>query len=313
MPLKIVFAGTPEFGVPALEAIYQSEHEVVAVYTQPDRPSGRGKKYVPSPVKSWALERDIGVYQPVNFREEGAFEAIANIDFDVMVVIAYGLILPQRVLDIPPFGCINVHASLLPRWRGASPIQQSILHGDKQTGVCIMKMEAGLDTGPVYERATCVIEDTDTTPMLHDKLAQLAIKPLLNTLSNLALSRANLEEQSEKGLTYAHKISREDALIDWSDTAVQINQKIRAYKPWPSALSICGDQTIKIHQAECLASTNDYVSGTIVEMDKTGMSVACGEGVLLVKEIQYPNSTKISIQDYINSGKSQLSVGAKFD
>ena len=310
--MNIVFAGTPEFGLPCLEALFHSGHHLQAIYTQPDRPAGRGRKLQASAIKEWALQHEIPIYQPVNFKSPETVREFATLRPDVLVVIAYGLILPQAVLEIPKFGCINVHASLLPRWRGASPIQHAILHGDEQSGVTIMQMDAGMDTGAMHCKVVCPISSTDNAKTLHDKLAAISAIPLLNTLDNLQQLRAQPELQDNELVTYAGKINKEDALINWHDKAIHIDRLIRAFNPWPTAYTALESEILRIHQAQVVAGDSTEAPGTVVQLDKKGMLIATGAGNLLVETIQFPGGKAISVADWLNSGKSQLQVGLRF-
>jgi len=306
--LSIVFAGTPAFGLPCLEAIARSKHKLQAVYTQPDRPAGRGRQLQASAIKAWAMAHQLPVYQPVNFKEPQAIDALATLAPDIMVVIAYGLILPRAVLDVPRLGCINVHASLLPRWRGASPIQHAILHGDKESGVTIMHMDAGMDTGAMLAQATCPIGQNDTAEHLHDNLAQLAPAPLLQILDALASGKAQAEAQDNTQATYAPKINKEDAAIDWHKTAQEIDQQIRAFNPWPIAYTHANDTVVRIHQAQVIEKACANPPGTIISLDKSGMLVATGANALLVERIQFPGAKAMSVADWLNAGRCQLHV-----
>ncbi|MFC3908949.1 methionyl-tRNA formyltransferase [Legionella dresdenensis] len=306
--LRIVFAGTPEFALPCLDALGQSGHELIAVYTQPDRPAGRGRKLQPSPVKSWALERNLPVYQPLNFKEPDAVDDLAQLAPDVMVVIAYGLILPRKVLAIPRLGCINVHASLLPYWRGASPIQHAVLHGDSESGITIMQMDAGMDTGDSLLEVRCPLAGDETAGTLHDKLAALAAEPLLAVLEQLADGKAEPKPQAHDLATYAGKISKDDALIDWTKTAIEIERRIRAFNPWPIAFTHAQDEVIRIHQAQAETKTCDAKPGTIVAIDKSGIQVATGDGLLRIQRLQFAGGKIITVADWLNSGKAQLAV-----
>lgn len=306
--LNIVFAGTPEFALPCLDALAGSQHVLRAVYTQPDRPAGRGRKLQPSAVKSWAVEHDIPVVQPLNFKDDVAVDALAALKPDVLIVIAYGLILPQRVLDIPKFGCINVHASLLPRWRGASPIQQAVLHGDSQSGVTIMQMDAGMDTGDMLREVSCTIDPRETAGSLHDKLSTIAAEPLLQTLDAIAHGRAIATPQDNSLATPASKINKDDAAINWQQTAEEIDRLIRAFNPWPIAFTHIGEEVMRIHQAAIEAVASSKTPGTVLAIDKSGMRVATGKHVLLVERIQFSGGKVISISDWLNSGRSQLHV-----
>lgn len=306
--MNIVFAGTPEFTLPCLHALAESSHQVLAVYTQPDRPAGRGRKLQPSAVKSWALTQQIPVYQPLNFRNEETVAELAALEPDLMIVIAYGLILPRKVLAIPKFGCINVHASLLPSWRGASPIQHAILHGDTETGVTIMQMDAGMDTGDQLVEVRCPILLEDTAGSLHDRLAQLAVKPLLETVDALALGQIVPKPQDHSQATYANKISKEDAAINWHKTAEEINNQIRAYNPWPIAYTKIGDEIVRIYRARVIDTSFTAAPGTILSLDKKGLIVATGHQALLVETIQFPGSKAMSVSDWLNANRKQLQV-----
>ncbi|WED43258.1 methionyl-tRNA formyltransferase [Legionella cardiaca] len=306
--MNIVFAGTPEFTLPSLRALAESAHRLLAVYTQPDRPAGRGRKLQPSAVKSWALTQHIPIYQPLNFRNEEDVAELAALQPDLMVVIAYGLILPRRVLAIPKLGCINVHASLLPRWRGASPIQHAILHGDSETGVTIMQMDAGMDAGDKLMEVRCPILPDDTAGNLHDRLAELATEPLLATINALALGQAMPEAQHHEQATYAKKISKEDAAIDWHKTANDINNQIRAYNPWPIAYTKIGEEILRIYRAHVVEHSVTAEPGTILSLDKQGMLVATGQHALMVEYIQFPGSKVMKVADWLNANRSQLKV-----
>jgi methionyl-tRNA formyltransferase len=307
--LNIVFAGTPEFGIPCLDALIQSSHHLKAIYTQPDRPAGRGRKLQASAIKEWAIAHEIPVYQPLNFKSPEAVAELEALQPDLMIVIAYGLILPQVVLDMPRLGCINVHASLLPRWRGASPIQQAILHGDTHSGVTIMQMDAGMDTGAMLAKVECPITDSDTAGSLHDKLASLSAAPLLTTVDLLASAKAQAEPQDNALATYAKKINKEDGRIDWSNSAVTIDRQIRAFNPWPIAYTTLGEEHLRVHQAKVVTLKTQDAPGTIVQLDKKGMLVVTSEGGLLVETIQFPAAKAVSVADWLNSRKTQLHVG----
>lgn len=311
--LSIVFAGTPAFACPSLEGIANSQHYLTAVYTQPDRPAGRGRRLQTSPVKQWATDHAIPVYTPQNFKDIKAIETLASLKPDVLVVAAYGLILPQAVLDIPRFGCINVHASLLPRWRGASPIQHAILHGDQQTGVSIMQMEAGLDTGPVFKETRCDISSTDTAASLHDTLAQLGVQPLLETLDALTETPPIIpREQQHASATLAPKISKQQAAILWDSSALDIDRHIRAFNPWPIATTAADDTTLRIHQASIphTPTVSDIQEpGRIVTIDKRGILVATGNGILCIERLQFPGGKALPISDCLNSNHFPLHIG----
>lgn len=304
--LNLIFAGTPEFALPCLRTLAESRHRLKAVYTQPDRPAGRGRKLQPSAVKSWALAKAIPVYQPLNFKEPADVMALDALQADVMIVIAYGLILPQRILASPRLGCINVHASLLPRWRGASPIQQAILHGDPASGVTIMQMDVGMDTGDVLAEISCPIAPRETASTLHDKLAELACSPLLSTLDALETGKVTACPQDSQRVTYAAKIRKEDAAINWHQPVEVIDRQIRAFTPWPIAYTHAGDEVIRIHQASRDSTTSMAPAGTIVGIDKPGLKVATGKGVLCIERLQFAGGKVISVADWLNSSRSKL-------
>lgn len=302
--LNIVFAGTPEFGIPCLDALASSPHHLQAIYTQPDRPAGRGRKLQPSAVKSWGVSHELPIYQPLNFKEAHTVEELSALKPDVLVVIAYGLILPKKVLSIPRLGCINVHASLLPRWRGASPIQQAILQGDSQSGVTIMQMDVGMDTGDMLAKISCSISPDETAGSLHDKLAQIAAEPLLATLEALAKGSAKATPQDNSFATYAGKINKEHAAIDWQKPADVIDRLIRAYNPWPIAYTHAGNDVIRIHQAKILPTLSNALPGTILAIDKSGLQVATHDNIISIQRLQFPGGKVISIADLINSGRA---------
>lgn len=307
-PLNIVFAGTPAFTLPCLDALATSKHHLQAIYTQPDRPAGRGRAVQASAVKTWAQAHQIPVCQPLNFKDSQAVADLAALSPDILVVIAYGLILPQAVLDIPRLGCINVHASLLPRWRGASPIQQAILQGDQQTGITIMQLDAGMDTGAMLTQVNCPIHANDTAESLHDRLALLAGAPLLTTLDLLATGHAQATPQDNALATHAPKIKKEDAVIDWQKPAVEIDRQIRAFNPWPITWTQVADQIIRIHQARVIAQAAAHAPGTILSIDKQGILVATGEHHLLIEKLQFPGGKAMSVADWLNAGRTQLHI-----
>ncbi|RPF12853.1 methionyl-tRNA formyltransferase [Vibrio crassostreae] len=309
--LRIVFAGTPDFAARHLAALLSSEHEVIAVYTQPDRPAGRGKKLTASPVKNIALENDIPVYQPENFKSDEAKQELADLNADIMVVVAYGLLLPQVVLDTPRLGCINVHGSILPRWRGAAPIQRSIWAGDKETGVTIMQMDIGLDTGDMLSIATLPIEATDTSASMYEKLAGLGPDALVECLSDIASGKTVAEKQDDELANYAKKLSKEEARIYWSDDAAHIERCVRAFNPWPMSHFEAAENSIKVWQSRVAEQASDKPAGTILQADKTGIYVATGHGVLVLEQLQVPGKKAMSVQDILNSRASWFEVGTQ--
>lgn len=304
--MKLIFAGTPEFAAIALQAIVAAGHEVVLVLTQPDRPAGRGMALQPSAVKKVALEHGIEVFQPLTLKDAEAQAKIAAVGAEVMVVAAYGLILPQVVLDLPRYGCINIHGSLLPRWRGAAPIQRALLAGDAETGVCIMQMEAGLDTGPVLLRGAFPIEASDTTATLHDRLAALGATLVVEALGKLPLPA---EPQPAEGVTYAHKIEKAEALIDWSKSDAELDRHIRAFNPFPGAQALFGGQTVKIWQARPIEAEGE--NGTILAIDRSILVVACGKGALAIGELQKAGGKRLPVQQFLAG--HPLKVGDRFD
>ena len=300
MTLRIVFAGTPEFAVPSLLAAAQ-HNEVVAAYTQPDRPAGRGRGLAPSPVKREALRRGIPVLQPENFKAAATRQALRALKPDLMIVVAYGLILPQSVLDIPTHGCWNVHASLLPRWRGAAPIQRAIEAGDRETGVCLMQMHKGLDTGPVLLSHKLEIGN-DTGGQLHDRLAALGAQLVSE---GLALLRAGIlpvpQPQPEAGVTYARKLDKAEARLDWSRPAEELARRVRAFNPWPMAEAIIAGERLRIHAAMALPLAHDVAPGTLLAASRDGLDIACGEGALRIRVLQRDGGKAITAADYLNA------------
>ena len=301
MALRIVFAGTPGFAVPCLQ-IAAERGEVVAVYTQPDRPAGRGRQLAPSPVKVEAIARGLPVFQPENFKTAEAKQALRALQPDLMVVVAYGLILPQSVLDIPRLGCWNVHASLLPRWRGAAPIQRALEAGDTETGVCLMQMEKGLDTGPVLLSLATPITSEDTGGSLHDRLAALGAQALGE---GLALARAGKvpapRAQPADGVTYAHKLDKAEAKLDWSQAATALANRVRAFDPWPVAEAELAGERLRIHAAVALSVNHDRAPGTLLAASREGLDVACGDGALRLLRVQREGGRPVSAADYLNA------------
>ncbi|KFZ36170.1 methionyl-tRNA formyltransferase [Shewanella mangrovi] len=299
--LKIIFAGTPDFAARHLQALIESEHQVVAVYTQPDRPAGRGHKLTPSPVKLLATEHNLPVYQPKSLRDETAQQELANIDADIMVVVAYGLILPQVVLDTPKLGCINVHGSILPKWRGAAPIQRALWAGDTETGVTIMQMNAGLDTGDMLQISTLPIADSDTSATLYNKLAELGPKSLVAALSGLAAGTLTATPQDDSLATYAEKLSKEEARIDWNKSALALSREIRAFNPWPVSYFTLHEQNVKVWQAQPITDQISLPAGTIISANKQGLTIATGDGQLVITEMQLPGKKAMPVADILNA------------
>ncbi len=299
--LKIIFAGTPDFSVAPLQALIDAGYPVIAVYTQPDRPAGRGRTLKPGPVKQVALDNNIPVYQPLNFRQEADLEALEALDADLMVVVAYGLILPQRVLDAPRFGCLNIHASLLPRWRGAAPIQRSIEAGDAQTGITIMQMEAGLDTGPMLHKEIIDIGPSETGGELHDRLAPLGAQALLATLEKLEAGQLQPEIQDDELACYAHKLEKQQAHIDWSKPAADIERMVRAFNPWPVAFAELDEKPYRIWQVVCLARASASAPGTVEAASADGIDVATGDRLLRIIMLQPPGKRAMASRDFLNA------------
>lgn len=346
-PLKIIFAGTPEFSVDALQFLLDSEHEVVGVYTQPDRPAGRGRKITASPVKTIAEQANIAVYQPENFKDPNTWQHMASLQADVMVVVAYGLILPQKVLDIPTYGCLNIHASILPRWRGAAPIQRAIESGDPETGVTIMQMDAGLDTGDILAMLTTEITANDTSQSLHDRLKVLGSTALMQTLHEIQAQTLHPVKQDESFATYANKMSKLEAEIDWSQPVMTVARKIQAFNPWPVAFTLCQGKPLRIWEAmsacepllrpdkdrlhalhvdktdvdydtstkenaeinpqKTSKNTTD-LPGMVVSVQKTGIKIQCGDGVLNLVTVQPTGKKAMSAYDFALSRKLEGTI-----
>ena len=305
--MRIVFAGTPEFAAQHLQALLDAGREVVAVYTQPDRPAGRGQKLMPSPVKQLALQHGIAVYQPQTLRDPAAQAELAALTPDLMVVVAYGLILPQVVLDTPRLGCINSHASLLPRWRGAAPIQRAIEAGDASSGVTVMQMEAGLDTGPMLLKVTTTITAEDTGGSLHDRLAQLGSAAVVEAVTKLAAGELRGEVQDDSLATYAHKLNKDEARLDWSRPAVELERLVRAFNPWPICHSTLNGEALKVHAAQL--GEGQGAPGSVLAADRSGLTVACGEGALRLTRLQLPGGKPLSFADLYNSRREQFAPG----
>ncbi|HEX7029320.1 MAG TPA: methionyl-tRNA formyltransferase [Gammaproteobacteria bacterium] len=297
--MRLVFAGTPDFAVPALDALIAAGHDIAAVYTQPDRPAGRGRRLAPSPVKQRALAHGIPVEQPESLKTPEAQAVLAGYRPEIMIVVAYGLLLPQAVLDIPARGCLNIHASLLPRWRGAAPIQRAIAAGDTEAGVGIMQMEKGLDTGPVLLERRIPIDAADTGGSLHDKLAVLGADAIVEALAGLETLEAR--PQDEARATYAHKLSKQEAALDWSKSASELARRIRAFNPWPVAFTTFNDDTLRVWSAEPLPlSTEKFMPGEIAAATVDGIDVATGDGLLRITRLQPSGKRPMNAAEFLN-------------
>ncbi|QWT47043.1 methionyl-tRNA formyltransferase [Azospira inquinata] len=306
--MKIVFAGTPDFAATALAALYQAGHQISLVLSQPDRPAGRGMSLQASPVKRLALEHGTEVFQPLNLKDEEAQARLRREAPDVMVVAAYGLLLPQAVLDIPRLGCLNIHASLLPRWRGAAPIHRAILAGDRESGVCIMAMEAGLDTGPVLLRRAEPILETDTTALLHDRLAVLGGELIVEALAGLEAGKLVAQPQEEAGAVYAAKLSKGEAPLDWRQSAEVLSRQVRAFNPFPGATANLGGNVLKIWNG--VAEAGEGNPGQVLEVTRQGIRVACGQGTLVIRELQKAGGKRLPVAQFLAGHPVQ--VGQQF-
>ncbi len=314
--LRLVFAGTPDFAVPHLAACRRDGIEIAAVYTQPDRPAGRGRKLTPSPVKQAALDAGLRVEQPENFKAADARERLAVLAPDLLVVVAYGLILPRKVLAIPRLHCWNVHASLLPRWRGAAPIQRVLLAGDAETGVCLMQMEAGLDTGPVLLRRSLPIASADTGGSLHDRLAALGAAVLAEGLDSVLRGAALVPTpQSDEGVTYAHKLDKAEARLDWNESASLLARKVRAFDPWPVAEGEVAGEILRVWRAQVResAAVQSVKPGSVMSAGREGIDIACGDDVLRILELQRAGGRRISAADYLNARPELKRAGLNSD
>jgi methionyl-tRNA formyltransferase len=320
MAPRLIFAGTPEFAATILAALLDAGHGVVAVYTQPDRPAGRGRQLRASPVKALSLARAIPVAQPRGLSDEATLAALESWQADLMVVAAYGLLLPETVLSTPRLGCVNVHASLLPRWRGAAPIAHAILAGDQETGVSIMRMDQGLDTGPVYRRAACPMDARDTAASLHDRLATLGARTLVEVLPDLLAGTLEARNQDHSAATYAPRLSKQDGLLDWNTPAEALERRVRAFDPWPVAYTVLdpgpgetadprASRRLRIWHSEAMPMDSASPPGTIVASSSAGIHVATGKGTLRILGLQAPGSRMMTVAEYLNAHR--LPVGMR--
>ena len=299
--LKIIYAGTPEFAVPALQALIDSPHQLVAVYTQPDRPAGRGRKLQFSPVKQCALDHDLRLYQPRSLKNPAEIEILQSLEADLMVVAAYGILLPQAVLDTPRLGCINIHASLLPRWRGAAPIQRAIEAGDSQTGITLMQMDAGLDTGAMLAKAVIDIGKDSTAASVHDELKQLGADLLMQNLAAIEQSTIDAQVQDDAEASYAPKLSKQEAQVNWHKSSTTLQREVRAFNPWPVSFTYLGDQLVKLWQANSTDTPCTQPPGQVLAHDREAIHVCCGDGVLSISELQLAGKKRTTASQLLNA------------
>ena len=311
-PPRLVFAGTPEIAAMVLQTLCDHYPALVGVYSQPDKPVGRGQKLTASPVKQLAEQYHIPVYQPMNFKDPSAVAELAALQPDLMIVVAYGLLLPASILTIPRLGCLNIHTSLLPRWRGAAPIARALLAGDKQTGVTLMQMDEGLDTGAILAQTPYIIQPAETTASLTLALAQQGAKLLIETLPAIFNQQITKTPQSSQCVTYAHKLQKADGLLNWQLSADELACQIRALNPWPVAFTYLQQEAIRIWQAHALPMASDKAAGTIVNVSKAGCDVACGTQLLRLEKLQFPGGKILSIAEILNKNKCPLSPGIVF-
>lgn len=307
-PLSLIFAGTPEFSVPALDALIASRHRVLAVYTQPDRPAGRGQQVAMSAVKQCALRHHLPVEQPPTLKEAAAVERLAQWSADLMIVVAYGLLLPKKVLETPRLGCVNIHASLLPRWRGAAPIQRAIQAGDTETGVTIMQMDVGLDTGPMLLERVTPIDPRETAATLHDRLRALGAEAIVAALDTIAAGKATPRVQPQEGATYAQKIRKEEALIDWTQPAVEIDRRVRAFNPWPIAETRWNGQQLRVWESSPLEAKASAAPGTVIATSAAGIDVSTGDAILRLTRVQAAGRKAMAAADFLKANRPEGAV-----
>ena len=300
--LRVAFAGTPQFAVPHLAACKDSNVDIVAVYTQPDRPAGRGRKLAPSPIKQAALDAGLHVEQPETLKAESTRQRLRELNLDLLIVVAYGLILPRKVLSLPRLGCWNMHASLLPRWRGAAPIQHAILAGDTHSGVCLMQMEAGLDTGPILLQREITLSPDETGGSLHDRLAVLGAATLQEGLRRVLAGEVLVPQaQAADGATYAHKLDKSEAQLDWRDTAIALERKVRAFDPWPVAEAAINGERMRVWAAQALPESTTATPGAVLGANRNGIDIACAQGILRILQVQRAGGRRLPVADYLNA------------
>jgi methionyl-tRNA formyltransferase len=308
--MNIVFAGTPDIATPILTALINSEHTIKMVLSQPDRPKGRGRKLIPSPVKALALEHDLSIYQPSSLRNNEAVQAIQETKPDLIVVIAYGLLIPESILSIPRYGCINLHVSLLPRWRGAAPVQRAILAGDTETGMTIMQMDKGLDTGDIVQQYPCAISNDDTTVSLQNKLSTIGAKHLLSCIDDIAAGTSSSTPQDNTLAPHADKINKSEAKIDWQQDAVMIDRHVRALNPWPIAYTVLDGQRLRLWKTSVIEQQTTSPAGTIINISKEGIDVICGENSLRIHDLQWAGGKQQPAYQACNANQSPLVINA---
>lgn len=307
--MKLIFAGTPDFAVPALSHLIHSKHEIIAVLTQPDRPAGRGKKLQASPVKLLAQDHDLTLWQPESLKEKDIQAQIINLNADAIIVVAYGLMIPSPLLRTTPLGCINIHPSLLPKWRGPTPIQTSLLNGDTVTGVTIMQLDEGMDTGPILSQHQYTIPKQSNSQQLHDTLSELGAQQLITTLENFSNGKLTPQPQQHQAATTTKKIQKADGQINWHQNANQIHHQIRAYNPWPICFTDINQQRLRIFEAEIIDQTTSASPGTVIDFTADGLNIACQTGVLRVTRVQLPGAKQSTIKDFYNAQKKRILIG----